>query len=224
MATLLHRGFSLSVGGYHYETDGFHENNDVNHDVADAVATLSVTPALDLFGEYRHRETDAGDRRVPFDLDELSDTIRVDFERDVYRLGFTRCLLPTRMSSDWPPTAHWILAAQKSCSRSRRPPIRARTIKEGQLQYIGQFGPHTLQIGGSVSHVDGDEESGILSPFGNFFEITPIDALQANAYGYAILRIRAPSRGRSDWVSISSMSRMPMTTPECIQNWACAGT
>jgi tetratricopeptide (TPR) repeat protein len=189
VATLLDRGFSLSVGGYHYETDGFHENNDVNHDVADAVATLSITPVLDLFGEYRHRKTDAGDRRVLFDLNELSDTLRVDFERDVYRVGFHAMPSPNEDILGLASYGTLNTGSSEEVFPFTSITDTRETIKEGQFQYINQLGAHILQIGGSVSHVDGDEKSGFLSPFGNFSEITSVNALQANAYGYAILRI-----------------------------------
>ena len=186
-ATLLYRGFSFSLGQFHYETDGYHANNQVDHDVLNAVTTLSVTPWFDLFGEYRWRNTQSGDRRVLFDLDDFSETAEIDFEREVFRLGFHAM----------PGVGHDVLGlfshgTLDTATFEDVPPFGSttdtdETIDEGQFQYIGQRGRHSLQLGGSVSHVEGGKVVGILSDFGDFFVETPIDADQANAYGYATL-------------------------------------
>lgn len=188
-ATVLHRGFSASVGAFHYETQGFHPNNQVEHDVLNAISTLSVAPWLDLFGEYRWRRTEAGDRRVLFDMSTFSETVQIEFEREVARVGFHAM----------PGVGHDVLGLAshgtlETGSSEELFPFTSvtdteETIKEGQLQYIGQMGPHSIQVGGAISEVEGDEAVGFLSPFGNFITVTPIDVTQGNVYGYGIIRL-----------------------------------
>jgi hypothetical protein len=125
---------------------------------------------------------------VLFDLDELSETARIDFNRDLYRLGFHAM----------PGPDHDILGlatyGQLDTGQFEEvPPFTtlagtSEAIREAQLQYIGRFGSTSLQIGGSLSDVTGDETITVLSPFGDFFQTSAIDTQQANAYGYAILR------------------------------------
>ena len=86
--TGLSRNASLSVGQMHYETDGFHGNNDVKHDIFNAVTTVAINPEFSLFGEYLDRKTEGGDRRLNFNIEEFDPTVRSKLERQVARLGF----------------------------------------------------------------------------------------------------------------------------------------
>jgi tetratricopeptide (TPR) repeat protein len=86
--TILHDGISLRLGQFYYETNGFRRNNDVDHLVLDAQAKVSVTPWLDLFAEYRFRETEGGDREIDFDIGDFDPSLRQEFERELWRLGF----------------------------------------------------------------------------------------------------------------------------------------
>lgn len=86
--TALYRNASVSVGQFHYETDGYRENNDVTHDIYNAIGTFAPTPEVSFFGEYRLRETEAGDRTIDFDIDDYNPTLREDLRREVARAGF----------------------------------------------------------------------------------------------------------------------------------------
>ena len=47
---------SYSLSQYRYETNGFRQNNDQQHDIYDAFAQVSVTPQLSLQAEYRYKD------------------------------------------------------------------------------------------------------------------------------------------------------------------------
>ncbi|MGB0127407.1 MAG: TonB-dependent receptor [Rhodocyclaceae bacterium] len=53
--------FSYSLGQFRYESDGFRKNNDVRHDVVNALAQYQISPALSVQAEVRSRETQSGD-------------------------------------------------------------------------------------------------------------------------------------------------------------------
>ena len=57
---------SGSVGQFHYETNGFHDDGDLRHNIYNAFAQLSLTPKLSVQGELRSRDTDAREPQLLF--------------------------------------------------------------------------------------------------------------------------------------------------------------
>jgi hypothetical protein len=78
---------SASVGHFQYDTDGFRSNNDLEHDIANAYLQWAVSPELNLQTEYLWRDTEHGDLRQNFDLDDRDETFRRDLESHVWRTG-----------------------------------------------------------------------------------------------------------------------------------------
>jgi len=186
--TGLSGNFSLGLGQFHYETDGFHANNDVRHDVFAVMSTVSAAPWLDLFAEYRHRDSDSGDRRVLFDVDnDFNATTRFDLQRDIFRIGFHA--MPSGSQDVLGLLSYGDL---NTANEEDVFPFTSRAstdeeIIEAQAQYIGHFGSAVAQIGGSLSSVDGVENTQLFFgdfPLGPPFSET-LDATQANLYGYA---------------------------------------
>lgn len=58
---------SISLGQFHYETNGFRTNNDQNHDVLNAFVQHAVTPKLNIQAEVRTRSTNNGYLLLDFD-------------------------------------------------------------------------------------------------------------------------------------------------------------
>jgi tetratricopeptide (TPR) repeat protein len=83
----LYEGLSISAGAFHYETDGFRSNNDINHDIYELYAQYAVTPELNAQVEYRHRDTEFGDLEFAFDPDEFSPHEENEFDQDLARVG-----------------------------------------------------------------------------------------------------------------------------------------
>jgi tetratricopeptide (TPR) repeat protein len=79
VVSALYDGLSVSAGAFHYETDGWRPNHDINHDIYNIFAQYAVTPELNLQVELRHRESTQGDLALNFD----PDNFRPDFERDL---------------------------------------------------------------------------------------------------------------------------------------------
>jgi hypothetical protein len=52
------------------------------------VSTVAITPELSLFGEYRHRKSEGGDRQIDFDIEDFDPTLRSEVAREVARIGF----------------------------------------------------------------------------------------------------------------------------------------
>ena len=78
---------SLAFGQFLYDTDGYRANNDVRHEILAAQGRARIAPGLTLFAEYRHRETEAGDRSLEFDFADVNAELRTTLDEDRYRLG-----------------------------------------------------------------------------------------------------------------------------------------
>ncbi|MGH8525391.1 MAG: TonB-dependent receptor, partial [Gammaproteobacteria bacterium] len=89
----IHGRFSGSVGQFHYETDGFRMNNDLENDVYNAFGQVTVTPDLSLQAELRRREQEAG--VVDITLNKLDPSFRQESKQDSARIG-----------ARYEPTAH----------------------------------------------------------------------------------------------------------------------
>lgn len=66
VASALYDRASISLGQFHYESNGFRENNDQNHDVYNAFAQYAVTPQFNVQAEFRRRETKHGQLLLDF--------------------------------------------------------------------------------------------------------------------------------------------------------------
>ncbi len=63
----LYERTSVSLGQFHYQSDGFRTNNDQNHDILNAFIQHAVTPKLNIQAEVRTRSTDQGNLSLDFD-------------------------------------------------------------------------------------------------------------------------------------------------------------
>ncbi|HBV21854.1 MAG TPA: TonB-dependent receptor [Nitrosomonas sp.] len=78
---------SVSLGQFHYQSDGFRHNNDQNHDVLNAFIQHTFTPKLNIQTEVRTRETEHGDLLLDFDSDKFESGTRRNIHEDVARIG-----------------------------------------------------------------------------------------------------------------------------------------
>jgi hypothetical protein len=85
---------ALSAGQFHYETDGFRDNNQLEHDIYTIFGQTELTESLSLQAEYRRRDTISGDRTLDFDLDEFEPTLHDNIDEDIFRVGSKLSLSP----------------------------------------------------------------------------------------------------------------------------------
>ncbi len=77
---------SYSFGQFHYQTDGFRDNADFQHDIYNAFVQFAATPQLNLQAEYRWRKTEQGDLGLRFD-ERFEPDERFETRRQTARLG-----------------------------------------------------------------------------------------------------------------------------------------
>lgn len=78
---------SVSVGQFHYQTDGFRPNNDQKHNIYNAFMQYAVTPDLNVQAELRRREKRHGDLLMDFNPDRFSGVRRLNLDEDTARIG-----------------------------------------------------------------------------------------------------------------------------------------
>lgn len=78
--------FSYSLGQFHYRSNGYRPNNDLENNLYSLFAQTAVTPSFSIQGEYRYRETISGDQQSSFD-GSFSPFRRRDIEQKTTRIG-----------------------------------------------------------------------------------------------------------------------------------------
>lgn len=82
---------SFSLGQFHYESNGFRENNDQNQNIYNGFIQTSLSPKTSLQAEYRNTNLDRGDLSLRFNR-EFIPTMRRPEESQSARVGFMHAL------------------------------------------------------------------------------------------------------------------------------------
>jgi len=95
---LVHSGvwgkLSYSLGQFHYETDGFRENNDQEQDIYSVFAQVSLSHKTSIQAEYRHKDIETGDLALRFYPEDFLPGLRDEQRADSIRLGFHHTFTP----------------------------------------------------------------------------------------------------------------------------------
>jgi tetratricopeptide (TPR) repeat protein len=84
---------SYSIGQFHYQTEGFRENNDLKDDLYNAFLQISLAPQTSLQGEVWAKETEFGDLRLRFFPTDILWNRQNEETRGI-RLGFHHAFSP----------------------------------------------------------------------------------------------------------------------------------
>jgi tetratricopeptide (TPR) repeat protein len=83
----LHDRISYSLGQFHYETDGWRENNDLKQDIYNAFLQASLSANTSIQFEYRSQESESGDLAFKFDPMDFSEVARFETKSSLGRIG-----------------------------------------------------------------------------------------------------------------------------------------
>ncbi len=83
----LYGRYSYSLGQFHYETNGFRENNDQHHNIYNAFVQSALSPSLNLQTEYRYTRIEKGDLFLRFDPGNFLPELRDDEKKNSLRIG-----------------------------------------------------------------------------------------------------------------------------------------
>ncbi|HET6369917.1 MAG TPA: TonB-dependent receptor, partial [Nitrospiria bacterium] len=80
--------YSLSVGQFHNETDGYRTNADISETIYNVFAQVALTSKASVLAEYRYDLTKSGDIELRFDPENFIPDLRRKLEKKTFRLGF----------------------------------------------------------------------------------------------------------------------------------------
>jgi tetratricopeptide (TPR) repeat protein len=79
--------WSYSLGAFRYQTDGFRENNDLDQDIYNVFAQVSLSPKTSVQAEFRYLDRENGQLDLLFDPD-ISLAFQEERKADSLRFGF----------------------------------------------------------------------------------------------------------------------------------------
>jgi outer membrane receptor protein involved in Fe transport len=86
--------FSYSLGQFHFETDGFRENNDQEQDIYNLFGQASLSQNTSVLAEFRAFDVDRGDLELRFNPGDFFDNQRITDKYRGGRTGFHRVFSP----------------------------------------------------------------------------------------------------------------------------------
>ena len=85
---------SYSVGRFHYETDGFRDNNDLEEDIYNGFVQMSLSHKTSIQAEFRYKELTKGHLPLFFDRDNFDSAFRQDERFATSRFGLHHAFTP----------------------------------------------------------------------------------------------------------------------------------
>ncbi|MGZ8478508.1 MAG: tetratricopeptide repeat protein, partial [Candidatus Binatia bacterium] len=85
---------AFSLGGFHFQTDGWRNNASQKDSIANAFVQLELSPNTSVQTEYRYRETRREDLLLRFWPDNFDPTEHTDDQNQSLRLGFRHAFTP----------------------------------------------------------------------------------------------------------------------------------
>ena len=90
----VHNNWSWSLGQYHYQTDGYRENNDQKSNIYNLFVQGALTHETSVLGELRYADADFGDLNLRFDGDDFEPNQRHDEDLKSARAGLRHAFSP----------------------------------------------------------------------------------------------------------------------------------
>jgi len=172
-----YNSLSGSAGYFKFDTDGYRQNNDLDHEIWDVYSQWALTPVVNLQTEYRHRNTEHGDLDQNFDLDDFDPSYNQDSDEDVYRFGVRVTpgvrsnILLSYINSDLDTNTHNVEdlggpfpGAFLTLTNDER---SSQDADQYEAQYLFQDQSFNLTTGAAYSDVNVDEST-LVTPASNF--------------------------------------------------------
>ena len=227
---------AFSAGLYHYQTDGFRRNFDLEHDVQTLFGQTMVGDSLNLQAEYRSRDTHGGDRQLLFDPDQYESSLRNDFSQEVYRVGARYEPRPELdlLASFIHADEHEKTDQDLGDGGFKEIADTDATTDQAEVQLQTRIGPAKLIGGLSYAKRDGQFQQSFLSGADEFwFAPENVDARGTEVYALSIMSL-GPGldlTARMGWTSadiddgrLSDNPDMSGLTPGVGLTWHGAGT
>ncbi len=83
----IYKQAAFSLGGFHFQTDGWRTNAEQKDSIGNAFLQLELTPQTSVQAELRYRKTTEGDLQLNFFRDDFRPNFKEQSETSSYRLG-----------------------------------------------------------------------------------------------------------------------------------------
>jgi len=83
----IYKNFAFSLGGFHFQTDGWRTNADQRDAIGNAFLQLELSPQTSVQTEFRYRNRKEGDLQLNFFRDDFRPNFTETAENSSYRLG-----------------------------------------------------------------------------------------------------------------------------------------
>ena len=90
----IYKKASFSLGGFHFQTDGWRRNSDQKDTIANAFVQLELSPKTSIQAEYRFRNSERGDLNQQFFPENFFPGQRNNEERNIIRFGGRHAFSP----------------------------------------------------------------------------------------------------------------------------------
>jgi tetratricopeptide (TPR) repeat protein len=187
----IYKNASLSLGGFHFTTDGFRENAEQRDDIANAFVQLQLSYKTSIQAEYRYRNAEHGDVQQRFFQRDFFRGLRDERETNTIRLGGRHALTPDSilLGSFIHKDADVRVSNEDFPEQGNTIDFRIPENAFGfELQHLFRSRYFTLQTGAGHFGVDSEETRKVELPGPNPIEtrsVTDRDLQHLNAYGYA---------------------------------------
>jgi tetratricopeptide (TPR) repeat protein len=175
---------SYSLGQFHYQTDGFRQNNDLQQDIYNIFAQASLSYKTSIQTELRSRDNEQGDLVLRFEPDNFNRGLRQGLQAASARLGLHHAFTP---NSDFIASVIYqdadadITVPTDTVTSQLTTKLNGYTAEAQQL-----FRFERLNIIGGVGHFNADSRQ-IISSFPGSSQTTERDIRHTNLYVYSRL-------------------------------------
>ena len=166
---------SYSIGQFHYDTDGFRENNDLEQNIINAFLQMALSQNINIQTEFRHTATESGDLLLLFDPNNFLKNLREEEQTESIRFGLHYA--PT-------PKSNFIMSASYRNINIELPNLVDIDQDGYNIEAQQTFRFARLHLTGGVGHVNANRKDidtiPDLPPL-----VTKTDIQHTNLYMYA---------------------------------------
>ena len=159
----VHNNWSYSIGQYHYESDGFRDNNDQDQNIYNLFVQNAVSFQTSVQAEVRLSDINQGDLPLRFDPNDFSESLDQELDTQSYRLGLHHSFNPR---SELIGSVIWA-DRDDTLKDSEFGEFRADVDTDGylaELQHLFRYGKFHITSG--AGHFDGNTKEKVVIDFG----------------------------------------------------------
>ena len=185
----IYRNFSLSLGYFDFQTEGWRRNADQDDQIGNAFAQVQITPWTSLQAEYRYRKEEHGDLQQRFFPDAFFPRLRNEQERHTVRVSGRHAFSPASVllaSLTYQKADGRVLSDEFAGPDTFIETTTPEKAYGGELQHLFRSRYVNLTSGVGYFNVDGEIRSSV-GFFGLVTDLEPIDTKfdHVNVYTYA---------------------------------------